>query len=545
MASTTDIAVEAATEPTRAERAPFTGLRPAPLLLVGVLAIGLLYAAPFGYLGMKNLDLATDVGDLLRSDSTWRPLVRTLTLATAVSGSAAVVGTALAWLTVRTDLPARRFWAVVAPLPLVLPSFVAASALLAAVAPGGMVEELVPGLADRMPDVRGFGGAWAVLTLVTFPYVYLPVAARLGALPPSLEESARLLGHGPWSVFRTVVLPQASPAIWAGTLLVFLYAVSDYGAAAALEYKTLTVEIFSAWIYNEPKSVGLGLLLGVVALAVVIAERRAGRRRAQVEGVRVRRPFQVGLGRWRGPAVAAVGTLMAGALIGPLSVLAYWAIRGRVRGAAASLGGVFDPAANTAAVALGAALLTVALILPVAWLTSRHRSAVGGLANAFVVGGFALPGIVVALSLVFWVLEVPVVDRFYQTMPLLLAAYAIHFGAQAMRSAQVAVAAVPRRLDDAARMLGAGPWRRFRTVDVPLMVPGLLAGGGLVLLSTMKELPATLLLRPTGLDTLATRIWGAREAARWADMGQLSLALVAVSAVLTWLLVIRRVERFD
>ena len=164
-----------------------------------------------------------------------------------------MVGTGLAWLTVRTDLPGRRIWRILAPLPLVFPSFVGATALLAGFATGGLIEELLsPFGIDALPSVRGYRGAWLVLTLFTYPYVYLPVAARLSSLPPSLEESARLLGRSPWSVFRTVVLPQTSPAIWAGALLVFLYAISDFGAVALLGYDTLTEQIYADRLFNQP-----------------------------------------------------------------------------------------------------------------------------------------------------------------------------------------------------------------------------------------------------------------------------------------------------
>jgi iron(III) transport system permease protein len=476
------------------------------------------------------------------------PLVRTLTLATTVSVSAAVVGTALAWVTTRTDLPLRRLWAALAPLPLVFPSFVGAAALLAAVAPGGLVDELVPGLGvDRLPSVEGFRGAWFVLTLFTYPYVYLPVAARFASLPPSLEESARLLGRRPLAVFRTVVLPQSSGAIWAGGLLVFLYTISDFGAVAQLRYRTLTVQIFEAKLDPVAGPV-LGLLLGVVALAVVAIERQIGRRRAHVEIARAKAPLQVPLGRWRWPALAGVVVVAANALLGPLAVLGFWAGRGLTSSGslgATDLGELGTPTVHTALVGVAAAVITVLLVLPVAYLTGRYRTPVGGLLNAVVVGGFALPGLIIALSLVFWVLEFPLVGGLYQTLPLLLLAYAIHFGAQAMRAAEVAVGSVPRRLDEAARMLGAGRWRRLRTIDLPLMLPGLLAGAGLVLLSVMKELPATLMLQPTGLDTLAVHVWNARESARWADTGLSALVLVALSGVLSWFLVIRRVERFD
>jgi iron(III) transport system permease protein len=166
-------------------------------------------------------------------------------------------------------------------------------------------------------------------------------------------------------------------------------------------------------------------------------------------------------------------------------------------------------------------------------------------ANAFVIGGFALPGLVTALALVFWVLSNDVLAGLYQTFPLLILAYVVHFGAQGSRASQVAVGAVSQRLDDAGRMLGAGRMRRFFSIELPLMLPGLGAAAGLVLLSTMKELPATLFLAPTGFRTLATEIWFSMETVSYAQAGLESMVLLAVSAVLTWLLVIRSADRLD
>jgi len=524
------------------------GDRPSSGLTATSIAIAAAFVAPLAYLLVRAAGVDGLAGELLIRD-TWVPLRSTVTLAASVAAAGATVGTGLAWLTTRTDLPLRRVWAIAAALPLVYPSFVAAAALLAAVAPGGLVDELVPGVStDALPTIEGFGGSFVVLTLFTYPYVYLPVAARLAALPPSYEESARLLGHSPWRVFRTVVLPQAAAAVWAGTLLVFLYVVSDFGAVAQMRYRTLSVEIFESQIFDRDRSLAMGALLGVVAVAVVAVERAVHRRRARVEVARAKQPLQVPLGRWRWPAFAAVAFLAANALLGPLSVLGFWAIRGLSEGGRldrTDLADLAEPATSTALLSVAAAVAAIAAVLPVAYLTARHRSRLGGVLNAAVVGGFALPGLIVALSLVFWTLSGPSwTSGLYQTVPILLIAYVVHFGAQAMRASQVAVAGVPRRLDDAARSLGAGRLRRFRSVELPLMLPGLLAGGGLVLLSTMKELPATLLLRPTSVDTLAVHIWRAREAARWSETGLASIVLVALSALLTWFLIIRRAERF-
>jgi iron(III) transport system permease protein len=520
---------------------------PAQLVVVSVV-VAAVFAAPTGYLVWRNIELGADLFGALTSRRTLETLARSLWLGTMVAASASVIGTGLAWLTTRSDVPGRRLWRLLAPLPLVFPSFVGAAAFLAALAPGGLVHELL-GLTST-PQLRGFGGAWLVLTLFTYPYVYLPVAARLAALPPSLEESARLLGRRPGAVFRTVVLPQASGAIWAGALLVFLYTISDFGAVSLMRYSTLTREIFARRL-DPATALPLGLILAVVALVIVALERAVGRRRARAESVRERRPLQVPLGWWRWPSLLAVLALFGLALAAPILVLSHWAWRGLANPGSGSvalqtdLAGLIDPAINTVTVSVVAAIVAVVVVLPVAYLTSRYRSRSGGLANAFVVGGFALPGLVIALALVFWVLSAPGASVLYQTIPLLIFAYVLHFGAQAMRASQVAVSTVPRRLDDAARMLGAGRWRRFRSVELPLMLPGLAAGAGLVLLSTMKELPATLLLAPPDFNTLATRIWSANESNYFAQVGLAGLVLVALSGVLTWLLVVRRADRLD
>jgi iron(III) transport system permease protein len=510
--------------------------------------VAVLFAGPTLYLVWRNLEVGADLWGQLSSPRTLGPLRRSLWLGATVGLSASVVGTGLAWLTTRSDIPGRRFWRVVVPLPLVLPSFVGAAAFLAALAPGGLVQEIFGLWAT--PQLSGFWGAWLILTLFTYPYVYLPVAARLAALPASLEESARLLGRRPVAVFRTVVLPQAKGAIWAGALLVVLYTISDFGAVSLMRYGTLTREIFARRL-DPATALPLGLVLAVVALLLVVLERAVGRRRSRMESVRDRRPLQVPLGRWRWPSFGAATAVIGLALVAPVSVLAYWAARGLANPDSATvelrtdLSALVSPATNTVVVSMITALVAVALVLPVAYLTTRYRSRVGGVVNAVVVAGFALPGLVVALALVFWVLRVDLVAGLYQTYYVLIFAYVVHFGAQAMRASQVAVGTVPSRLDDAARMLGARRLRRFVTIDLPLMLPGLAAGAGLVLLSTMKELPATLLLAPPNFETLATRIWNANESNYFAQVGLAGLVLVALSGILTWLLVARRAARMD
>ncbi|HWH33582.1 MAG TPA: ABC transporter permease subunit, partial [Egibacteraceae bacterium] len=199
-----------------------------------------------------------------------------------------------------------------------------------------------------------------------------------------------------------------------------------------------------------------------------------------------------------------------------------------------------------ATVSMAAALAAVLVVLPLAYLTVRRGGWAAGVANAVVTGGFALPGLVVALALVSW--SVPAASPLaplYQTHTLLVTAYVVHFGAQALRTAQVSLGAMPPRVEDAARMLGAGRLRRLVRVELPLMAPGLLAGAGLVLLSAMKELPATLLLAPPGFQTLATTVWTATEDAFLAEASLAAILLVLLSAGLTWVLVLRQSDAID
>lgn len=501
------------------------------------------FALPFAYLVVRNAQDIPGLWSAISDDRLLGPLLRSLALGVSVALAAAVLGTAAAWLVARTNLRARRTWALLLCLPLVIPSFVGALALVAAFAPGGLVAQ---GLGiGWLPEVSGFTGAFVVLTLLTYPYVFLPVVARLRSLPPALEESARLLGRRPLEVFRTVVLPQSRAAVAAGALLVFLYVISDFGAVQLLRYDTLTRAIYADRLLDPITSIALSLVLGLLAVAVVAMERRSSRVGLRDQS-RAGRALTVPLGGWRVPAYGFLVALIGFALVAPIAVLAFWATRGLAEGATGSTSVIADPGLivqpllSTAGVSVASALVAIAIVLPIAYRSVRRPGRLGEVLAGTVVGGFALPGIVTALAFVFFTLAAPgPIGALYQTLPLLVLAYVVHHGALALGAAQSAVAGVPPRLDDAARIMGRPRWRRFLGVELPLMLPGLAAGAGLVLLSTAKELPATLLLAPPGFSTLATKVWQFAELAAYAEAAVLSLVLVAISAVLTWFLVVR------
>ena len=342
----------------------------------------------------------------------------------------------------------------------------------------------------------------------------------------------------------TVLVPQLRPAAAAGGLLVFLYVLSDFGAVALLRYDTITRAIYSTRLLDRTTSVTLGLFLAVLALGVTALARSAT---PAPPGPRPAAPAQrIRLRRWRAPVSVLPWTVLVAALVGPVVVFLVWALRGSTTvgvgysGPGDSLAFLVEPALNSATAAVVAALVAIVLVLPLAMASVRRPGRLSRLVVMVVTSVFALPGLLVALTLVFVALSVPgPLAALYQTFPLLVLGYVLHFGAQALRSTQTALAAVPTRLDEAARTLGASPRRRFLTVDLPLVAPGLAAGAGLVLLSTLKELPATALLAPAGFQTLATRIFNAAQDGFFAEVGVTSLVLLVLSTSLTWVLVLR------
>lgn len=509
-----------------------------PVLTVAAAAIGLLFLFPIAYLAWGSLSLGGDFWATLASRRTLGPLRNSLTIAAATAGSCMVLGTVLAWMVVRTDLAGRRFWRMLLPLPLVIPSFVGATAVLSAFGRGGLVPFL--------PRVEGFWGAFIVLTLLSYPYVYLPVQARLSTTVPAMEETARLLGsRAPRTMIR-VVLPQIRSTVAAGTMLVFLYGLSDFGAVALMRYDTITRAIFSSRLFDRASSLSLGLVLAVLALVVASVERTMTPDRRPERGIG-RQPVRYRLGKAALPGAALAAGVVGMALAAPVGVFLLWVIRGSstagvgYSGIGDGLGFLLRPSLNSAAAAIVAGAAAVVLTLPVAYASSRRRNRITDAASASVTSVFALPGLVVAFAVLFWAIQAPgALAALYQTFPLLVLAYVLHFGAQSMRAAQAAIADVPRRYEEAARTLGVTSRRRFLAIDLPLVMPGLVTGGGLVMLSTLKELPATLLLAPIGFETLATRIWNAAEEGFFAEVGIASLVLVLLSGILTWTLVLRR-----
>jgi iron(III) transport system permease protein len=511
----------------------------APLLLtVPALATVAAVLLPLAYLVVRAAGADRDAWEVLDLDRTGPLLLDTAVLVAVVVVCAAAIGVPLAWLVVRTDLPGRTFWAVAAALPLVIPSYVAALVLLGALGPRGLVQDVLeePFGVERLPEIYGLPGAATALTLSTYPYVFLLTAAGLRGLDPSLEEAARGLGQSPLAAFRRVTLPALRPSIAAGSLLVALYVLSDFGAVSLMNYPALTRSIYlqyQALFDREPAAI-LALVLVCLAALVLVLESRF-RRRARYHRSApgsARAPVRVALGRWRWPAVAFCSLVVGAFLVLPLAVLVYWSRR------APLLELPWDQALNSVFASALAAGIAAAAVLPVAFLSQRHPAPWTRALERSSYTANALPGIVIALSLVFFGARYGGI--LYQTLAMLVFAYVVRFAPQALAASSAALRGVDPRVEEAARGLGHGPVSVLLRVTAPLIRPGLLAGAALVFLSAMKELPATLLLRPIGFDTLATEIWTATSIAAYSEAAPAALLLVFVSAPFVYVLAARR-----
>lgn len=460
----------------------------------------------------------------------WRPLVgmllfNTVTLTIAASLGCTIIGTGIAFLVERTDLPGRRIWAVLATAPLAMPAFVASYAWVS------------------LSDVfEGFGGALLVTVFAYFPLVYLPVAAALRGLDPSLEESARALGDTPWRCFWRVILPQLRPAMLGGALLVTLNALVEFGAFALMRFRTFTTEIYAAYQsgFVGAEAAALAVVLLLFCLACLGAEMSLRSHTSYARlGRGARRPATPHrLGVWRVPACAGFLLLIGFALGVPVGTILYWLTQhgaAAVTPAEASPRALLLAALTTIGLGLGAAAITLGLALPLGILATRWpRSVLGSVLERATWLAQGVPGIVIALALI--TATVQAAPPLYESTALLLIAYAILFLPYALVGIRAALLQAERRLEEAGRVLGAGWPRVLLRITLPLAAPGLGAAAALVFIAVTTELTATLLLAPIGTETLAIRIWSDTSTVAFAAAAPYAAVLVCLSMTASWLL---------
>lgn len=526
--------------------------------------VALLVIAPIAALALTASGGSVDL---------WRHLIAyvlpvavrdTLVLLAGVGLLTAGIGTAAAWLVTAYDFPGRKVidWALL--LPLAVPTYIIAYAYLDILHPVGPVQTALRALLGienprdlRLPDIRSMAGCIGLLSVVLYPYVYLTARAMFLMQTANLIEVARTLGTGRRGVFLRVALPLARPAVVVGLSLVLLETVNDIGASEFLGVRTLTVSIYSTWITRSDLAgaTQMALAMLAVALGLLVMERHARRQRQYANDAQHARPLEAHrLHGWRGATALVVSTvpIVVGFLIPTLYLIDETLTRLRFAGLPAA---IVSATVATIAVSLVATVLTLGAGVVVAYAARVSRGATAALFSRVASLGYAVPGTVLAIGLLPVVTGLEAVTDAGARRVLgvstglfllgsgaaVVYAYVVRFLVLAAGGFETGLNRVSPSLDDAARTLGEGSVGRLRRIHLPLARPALATAALLVFVDCMKELPATLLLRPLGVETLATHLYG--EAVRGTYEDAAIAALLIVVAGLIPVLVLARVSR--
>jgi len=484
-----------------------------PLLTAGALVVSAVVLVPLAFLVVQAVQVGwAELRGLLFRHLTAMLVWNTVSLLVVVTVLCAVVGTLAAWFVERTDVPCRRLFAILVVIPLGVPDFVTSF-----------------GWRAIFPSIGGFWAAVLVMTLAVYPLVFLPVAASLRAADPAQEEVARSLGLGR---VRTFTVGQARVAILGGAILVGLVVLAEFGAFEILGYQTLTTEIYNEFQvgFNEPAACALSLilvLLGAVFLGTERAVQGHGRT-ARLGAGAARQLRPVPLGRARPAVLSGLAALVVLALGVPVGAILYLMVRGG--NSTLPPASLWIATANTFGYGAAAGAVATMAALPIALLSVRfpqRRVIALERTNMLVL---AVPGLVVALSLTY-LTEHFLQGRFYLTSPLLVLAYAIMFFPLAVVSVRAAVSRSPVGLEEVGRSLGVSRHSVLWRVTLPLIGPGLAAAFALVFLETATELTATLVLHPTGVETLATQFWAYQSNGSYSQAAPYAGVMVLIAAV--------------
>jgi iron(III) transport system permease protein len=491
---------------------------------------------PLTYLVICTAGVAGEqLWDLVSRPRTLAVLLNSAALAIAAPLFSALIAVPLAFLTLQTDLPWRRFWLIATTLPLAIPDYVGCFALIAAFGPKGSLLQLLlePLGVQELPEIYGWSGAILAITLFTYPYLLLSVRAGLQGIDPALEDAARSLGHSRRSTFFRIILPQLRPSLVAGGLLVAMYALQDFSATTLMRFDAFTRVIFLQYRYTFDRNQAAVLALMLVSLALLLLwleyKVRSPAAYYRCSNTSCRSQL-IPLGVWTAPALLFCLAVVSFGLGLPLGVTLFWLLRGLMSGGLAemlSLQELMQLAWHSIWAAGLAAAIATLCSLPVAILAVRFPSRITTAIERCSYIGFGLPGIVVALSLVFW--GANYLPWLYQTLPMLVFAYLVLFLPQSVGTVRSSLLQVNPQLEESARSLGRTSWQTLKEITLPLMRPGVISGAALVFLTAIKELPATLLLAPIGFNTLSVHIWKATENVSYSDAAAGALVMLVVS----------------
>jgi iron(III) transport system permease protein len=486
-----------------------------PKSYVIALFISLLALLPVGVL----FSIAIEANQLFYSGH-FTVFLNTIIVATSTASVAVFLGVPIALATTYLTFPFRKFWLVVLLVPLAIPSYIGAFALYAAFGTGGELDNVLP---FTPPAISGLAGSVLVMALYTYPFVVLTTRASLSKIDPSQLYASRTLGLGLYESLWRVVIPRISNGIAGGALLAALYAISDFGTPAIMGVNTYTRAIYveyNALGLGQAASLSLQLILIVGVLLAFESQAKTTRstpgRLIAIKPSTIQKFF----------LFLFVSPVILLSIFLPISVFTLWLFREGISNFE------FINIINSIFVSLIAAIVAITLALPMAIAALKGR--IGKLMERVTYIGFGIPGIVMGTALVYVGLQLPII---YQTFVLLIFAYVLRFLPLGISSVRNSLEGFDDSLTNAARSLGADSSEAFKRVTLPLLSKGIVAGAALVFLETMRELPATLLLGPTGFETLATYLWRVYEAGYFGRAAIPGL-LIILASILTLLIML-------
>lgn len=453
--------------------------------------------------------------NILSRPRTINTLLTSLALSLTVAAGSLFLGVSMALILGKTNTPLRRVLLVLMPLPLAIPSYVIAYSYLAI-----------------NPFLNGFWISALILSLATFPFVAIPTYALIRRINLNQEEVARTLGLSPISVLTKIIWPQVRAASLAGALLSALYALSEFGTVAFMRLDTFTRVIYTMYraTFDRSAAASLGFMLLIVSLFVVFLERRF-RGTTNPSQNMSRSAGILKIGSWKYLALIFVLTIYFLTLALPAFVLISRTLQVSTE---INLSNLLSLTFNTALVAFLGATIALLLAIPVGILSARFNSKFARFSEKSLLITHALPGVVVGLALV--ALGARYLSSLYQTIYLLAFAYALLFIANSLGTVRSSLEKIPVRLDEVSRSLGQTFGQTFKRVILPIASPGILSGWLLVFVTAMKELPATLMLKPTGFETLSTSLWTATSISQFAQAAPFALALILIASVPSYFL---------
>ena len=469
--------------------------------------------------------------DFILNTNILRLSFNTISLILLVVIFSVLISLPLAYLNVRSNLPFAKYLTSISVLPIALPSYVMATTQIEIWSKNGWVHNFLKIFFEMktFPSFYGLIGSVFVLSLITYPYVYIGLAAMFRRFDYQMIDASKTLGDNPFQSFYKIIFPLVRPTIVGGSLLVSLYVLSDFGAVSLLRFNTFTIAIFNR-MYNSISNYGvleISLLAIMFCFIILFIESRSKNEARHFSNSKLSDNKKADLGFWKWILLPLTLLPLIFGFILPISVLIYWIIIGI--GEDMGFMDVIQPTINTLMISSVSAIFITLVCIPLLITIKKNVRLLSFFVDKVSYIGLSLPGVIVSMSLVFFCINY--FDYIYQTFIVLVLGYFISFLPAALGPIKSSMSQIDPKLEDASLTLGASKIKTYLNVVVKLASPGFIYGGVLVFILCLKELPATLILSPIGFQTLATEIWSNASEAFFIKTALASIVLVFIAGI--------------